>query len=100
MYRSGVRCYRDGCMPPTMLPPQRSSERWGHVPALDGIRGLAVLGVVAHHLGHLRGGYLGVDAFFVLSNLGFGRCALGPPDALGLTRVESDHPPVVGVSRV
>ncbi|MEY2959915.1 MAG: hypothetical protein RLZZ01_2483 [Actinomycetota bacterium] len=67
MYRSRVRGYRDGCMPPTMLPPQRSSGRWGHVPALDGIRGLAVLGVVAHHLGHLRGGYLGVDAFFVLS---------------------------------
>lgn len=26
-----------------------------------------MLGVLAHHLGHLRGGYLGVDAFFVLS---------------------------------
>jgi peptidoglycan/LPS O-acetylase OafA/YrhL len=37
------------------------------IPALDGVRGLAVLGVVAHHLDALPGGYLGVDAFFVLS---------------------------------
>ena len=37
------------------------------MPALDGIRGIAVLGVLLHHLDRLTGGYLGVDTFFVLS---------------------------------
>ncbi len=39
------------------------------VPALDGVRGLAVAAVVAFHMGihQIRGGLLGVDVFFVLS---------------------------------
>ena len=44
-----------------------NGPRRGHIPALDGLRGLAVAGVVAHHLDLLPGGYLGVDTFFVLS---------------------------------
>jgi len=47
-------------------PPVANGRR---VPALDGIRGLAVGAVVAFHLGihAIHGGLLGVDVFFVLS---------------------------------
>jgi len=39
------------------------------LPALDGVRAAAILGVMAYHLGFgwASGGYLGVDLFFVLS---------------------------------
>jgi peptidoglycan/LPS O-acetylase OafA/YrhL len=54
----------------------RAPRRLGRVPALDGVRGVAVLLVVWFHFPRVhvfspsfkpRGGYLGVDAFFVLS---------------------------------
>jgi peptidoglycan/LPS O-acetylase OafA/YrhL len=46
---------------------QHARVSLAHEPALDGLRGLAVTAVVVFHLGHLRGGFLGVDLFFVLS---------------------------------
>lgn len=44
-------------------------SRHSYLPALDGLRALAVAAVVLYHLGlpRFRGGYLGVDLFFVLS---------------------------------
>ena len=39
----------------------------GYVPALDGLRALAVIGVIAFHDDRLPGGFLGVDLFFAVS---------------------------------
>ncbi len=38
-----------------------------YVPQFDGVRAVAISGVVAYHLGFLRGGWIGVDVFFALS---------------------------------
>ncbi len=55
-----------------------------HLPALDGLRGVAVIGVVLFHADALlRGGYLGVDLFFVLSGYLITSIILSELDATG-----------------
>jgi len=60
-------------------------ERGQHVPALDGVRALAVAGVVTYHVGAdwLPGGFLGVDLFFVLSGFLITGILLGQVDRSG-----------------
>jgi peptidoglycan/LPS O-acetylase OafA/YrhL len=50
-------------------PATRAKSSLGYAPSLDGVRAFAVLAVMAFHSGLrlLPGGFLGVDAFFVLS---------------------------------
>ena len=47
----------------------RSGSPMGYLPGLDGVRAVAVIGVLLYHgdISWLRGGFLGVDVFFVLS---------------------------------
>ena len=61
----------------TTLPPPvadqhiagREPKRVPYVPALDGLRALAVAAVLLYHadLGWIPGGFLGVEVFFVIS---------------------------------
>lgn len=54
---------------PWQLDRGRRAHEMGYLPGLDGIRALAVIGVLLYHadLDWIPGGYLGVDVFFVLS---------------------------------
>lgn len=51
------------------MPASKSTTKSRYIPALDGLRALAVLAVIAYHMGMTwaPGGLLGVTVFFVLS---------------------------------
>jgi len=52
-----------------VLPEARLNSDSGYRPDIDGLRAVAVLAVVIFHNfpGNLRGGFVGVDIFFVIS---------------------------------
>lgn len=61
------------------------SRRLPHLPALDGLRAVAVILVVAYHLdlGWAAGGFIGVDVFFVISGFLITRLLIDAGGATG-----------------
>lgn len=69
----------------TDAPTSHRATAFGHIPALDGLRAVAVLSVVGYHYGMfgLDGGFLGVDLFFVLSGFLITSLLLNEADSTG-----------------
>ena len=63
--------------------PRAAGFRLGQRPALDGVRGCAILAVMAQHARLVRGGFFGVDVFFVLSGFLITALLLQEWDATG-----------------
>jgi peptidoglycan/LPS O-acetylase OafA/YrhL len=58
-----------GVAAPERVAPEHAPPRLGYIPALDGLRALAVVAVLLYHADQswIPGGFLGVDVFFVIS---------------------------------
>lgn len=67
-----------------MIEPGR---RLGHLPALDGLRALAVIAVFLFHAGAISGGFVGVDVFFVVSGFLITALAITEIEQLGGLRL-------------
>lgn len=67
---------------------EAGAGRVAHLPAVDGLRAFAVLGVIAYHFGlPVHGGFLGVDLFFVISGFVITRLLLVERARTGATRL-------------
>lgn len=64
-------------------------RRLGYVPALDGLRGVAIASVIGEHFFRLRGGFFGVDLFFVLSGFLITTLLLEERDRDGVIRLRA-----------
>ena len=62
-------------------------RRLGHLPALDGLRALAVIAVFLFHAGVISGGFVGVDVFFVVSGFLITALAITEIEQLGRLRL-------------
>jgi peptidoglycan/LPS O-acetylase OafA/YrhL len=73
--------------PVTDRPPGARSSRLGYLPALDGLRAIAVSVVFLFHANVISGGFLGVDVFFVISGFLITALALDEIERTGRLRL-------------
>lgn len=66
-------------------------KKMRYMPGLDGLRAIAVLGIIIYHLNKqwLTGGFLGVDTFFVISGYLITSLLLKEYDDTGIIKLKS-----------